>query len=167
MLFDLFFHPDKGSHQRLDGTRFVAIVESVRDLHGGRQSRSVYAFGDRTAEERLFLSIPFWRTPSRSAANRWETGGSSYPSSRTRPNGSSAPSTRCRGRFVSDKGKPPESRHEPVAVVSVEPALPGIEALDPVAILRLQSGLPAVGEARFNMGADFHFVVGGPGGGTA
>jgi fructose 1,6-bisphosphate aldolase/phosphatase len=34
-----------------------------------------------------------------------------------------------------------------------------------VAVLRLQSGLPAVGEAHFNLGGDFHFVVGGPDGG--
>src|SRR6266700_5582643 len=54
MLFNLFFHPDKGSHQRLDGTRFIAVVESVDDVVAGRTQRRLYAFGDRPQEERLF-----------------------------------------------------------------------------------------------------------------
>src|SRR3990172_10651740 len=61
------------------------------------------------------------------------------------------------------KGQP--TRHEPVAVVSVEPAATGITVEDPVVIVRLQSGLPAVGEAHFNLGGDFHFTVGGRGAG--
>lgn len=52
-----------------------------------------------------------------------------------------------------------------MAVVSVEAAHPDFPVEDPVLILRLQSGLPAVGEANFSLGADFHFIIGGPGGG--
>ena len=107
----------------------------------------------------------FLRSPSRSAGTTWATGESCSPSSPTRPSGSSAAVYAVRGRFVSDKGSLLPGRHEPVAIVSIEPALPGIDVDNPVAVLRLQSGLPAVGEAHFNMGADFHFVVGGPRGG--
>src|SRR5262249_62388639 len=56
------------------------------------------------------------------------------------------------------------TRHEPVALVSIE-SLGASAVEDPVAIVRLQGGLPAVGEAHFNLGADFHFTVGGQGGG--
>lgn len=59
MLFNLFFHPDKGSHQRLDGTRFLAIVENANDLVTGRRQRRLYAFGDRPLEEKLWLIYPF------------------------------------------------------------------------------------------------------------
>jgi hypothetical protein len=40
MLFNLFFHHDKGSHQRLDGTRFLALVEHVDDLVAGKEERA-------------------------------------------------------------------------------------------------------------------------------
>jgi len=52
-----------------------------------------------------------------------------------------------------------------VAVVAVESVYPASVVEDPVLIIRLQSGLPAVGEANFSLGADFHFIIGGPGGG--
>jgi len=58
MLFNLFFHPDKGSHQRLDGTRFIAMMENVADLTAGKAQRRLFAFGDRPIEERLFLLYP-------------------------------------------------------------------------------------------------------------
>ncbi|TMA51389.1 MAG: fructose 1,6-bisphosphatase, partial [Deltaproteobacteria bacterium] len=51
------------------------------------------------------------------------------------------------------------------AVVAVEPALPGAAVEDPVVIVRLQGGLPAVGEGHYNLGGDFHFTIGGRGGG--
>jgi hypothetical protein len=63
MLIDLFFPPDKGSHQRLDGTRFVAAVERVGEVRAARAERAVYVFGDRPDEERLFLIYPFLAGP--------------------------------------------------------------------------------------------------------
>src|SRR5262249_60467607 len=69
------------------------------------------------------------------------------------------------GRYVTEGERWQASRHEPVAVVSVEPALPGVAVTDPGVIIRLQSGMPAVGEERLNFGGDFHFSIGGPGGG--
>ncbi len=165
MLFNLFFHPDKGSHQRLDGTRFVAIVENVRDVRAGKRDRCVYAFGDRADEERLFFVYPFLAAPLEVAREYVGDWGELLSLIADPTEWVISAVYAVRGRFVADKGKFLPGRHEPVAVVSVEPALPGIAVDNPVAVLRLQSGLPAVGEAHFNMGADFHFVVGGPLGG--
>lgn len=165
MLFNLFFHPDKGSHQRLDGTRFVAVVESVRDVTAAKKERRVYAFGDRAEEEKLFFVYPFMTGPlefSRDQIGDW----AELLSLIANPAEWVVSAVySVKGRFVSSDGRLHATRHEPVAVVSIEPALPGIAVENPVAILRLQSGLPAVGEAHFNLGADFHFVIGGPGGG--
>jgi len=63
MLFNLFFHPDKGSHQRLDGTRFIAIVENAGDVIAGKRERRVYAFGDRADEGNMFFFFPFLAEP--------------------------------------------------------------------------------------------------------
>jgi hypothetical protein len=49
MLFNLFFHHDKGFHQRLDGTRFLALVEHVDELVAGKEERS--RFGPSVACE--------------------------------------------------------------------------------------------------------------------
>jgi fructose 1,6-bisphosphatase len=49
MLFNLFFHHEKGSHQRLDGTRFLALVEHVDELVAGKEERS--RFGPSVACE--------------------------------------------------------------------------------------------------------------------
>ena len=68
------------------------------------------------------------------------------------------------GRFVTDGERLQATRHEPVALVSIETL--GAAAVEaPVTLVRLQGGLPAVGEAHFNLGADFHFTIGGLGGG--
>ncbi len=160
MLFNLFFHPDKGSHQRLDGTRFVAVVENAADV-AARKKRRVYVFGDRPEEDVLFLLYPFMAAPlevRREQLGDW----AELLSLIANPADWIVSAVYAvRGRFVSSEGKLQPTRHEPACVVSVEPALPGIPVRNPVAILRLQSGLPAVGEAHFNLGGDFHFVVGG------
>ncbi|MEW6298652.1 MAG: fructose 1,6-bisphosphatase [Thermodesulfobacteriota bacterium] len=165
MLFNLFFHPDKGSHQRLDGTRFLAVVENVGDLVAGKTHRRLYVFGDRPQEDNLVVIYPFLQEPP--AFSRHQVGDWAELLSMVANPAEWVISAvfAAHGRFVSDGERWQASRHEPVAVVSVEPALPGVPVADPVVIMRLQSGLPAVGEAHFNLGADFHFTVGGPGGG--
>ena len=72
--------------------------------------------------------------------------------------------TAVQGRLVLDGEKLQATRHEPFALVSIE-ALGASAVEDPVAIVRLQGGLPALGEAHLNLGADFHFTIGGPGDG--
>jgi fructose 1,6-bisphosphate aldolase/phosphatase len=165
MLFNMFFHPDKGSHQRLDGTRFIAIVENVNDLSAGKTRRRLYVFGDRPQEEQLVVIYPFLKEPL--AFSRDQVGDWAELLSMVANPAEWVISAifAAHGRFVSDGERWQASRHEPVAVVSVEPALPGAAVTHPVVIMRLQSGLPAVGEAHFNLGADFHFTIGGPGGG--
>lgn len=162
MLFNLFFHPDKGSHQRLDGTRFVAVVENAPDLRKAAGERRVYAFGDRPEEERLFLLYPFSKGPLEFRRDQVGDWGEMLTLVANPVEWVVSVVYAVRGRFVSSEGRLLPTRHEPVAAVSVEPALPGIPPVSPACVLRLQSGLPAVGEAHFNLGADFHFVVGGP-----
>jgi len=165
MLFNLFFHPDKGSHQRLDGTRFMALVENVPDLSAGKESRRLYAFGDRPQEEKLFLIYPFLNEPlelGRAQVGDW---GELLSMIANPVEWAISAVYAVQGRFVADGKNWQSTRHEPVAVVSVESASPGSAAEDPVVVIRLQSGLPAVGESHFNLGADFHFTIGGPGGG--
>jgi fructose 1,6-bisphosphate aldolase/phosphatase len=164
MLFNLFFHPDKGSHQRLDGTRFIAVVENVADLTAGKVQRRLFAFGDRPLEERLLLLYPWLQEPlelCRDQIGDW----AELLSLIANPvewvvSGIYA----VQGRFVTDGERLQATRHEPVALVSIE-TLGATAVEDPVAIVRLQGGLPAVGEAHFNLGADFHFTIGGPGSG--
>lgn len=165
MLFNLFFHPDKGSHQRLDGTRFIALVESVGDLSAGKIERRLYAFGDRPQEESLFLLYPFLKEPLELDRDQVGDWGELLSMIANPTEWVVSAVYAVQGRFVSDGEHWQATRHEPVAVVSVESAVPGAPAGDPVVVVRLQSGLPAVGEAHFNLGADFHFTIGGPGGG--
>jgi fructose 1,6-bisphosphate aldolase/phosphatase len=162
MLFDLFFHPDKGSHQRLDGTRFVATVENASDLRKAVQDRRVFAFGDRPDEESLFFIYPFSREPLEIRVDQVGDWAEMLTLIANPVEWVISAVYAVKGRFVSHDGKLLPTRHEPVAAVSVEPVLPGIAPVDPACVLRLQSGLPAVGEAHFNLGADFHFIVGGP-----
>jgi fructose 1,6-bisphosphate aldolase/phosphatase len=165
MLFNLFFHPDKGSHQRLDGTRFIAIVENVPELAAGKESRRLYAFGDRPQEEKLFLIYPFLKEPlelNRDQVGDW---GELLSMIANPVEWAVSALYAVQGRYVTDGKNWQATRHEPVAVVSVESASPGSPAEDPVVVIRLQSGLPAVGESHFNLGADFHYTIGGPGGG--
>ena len=165
MLFNMFFHPDKGSHQRLDGTRFVSIVENVNDLSAGRNQRRIYSFGDRPREERLFLIYPFLEEPLEISIDQIGDWGELLSMIANPVEWVISSIYAVRGRFASDGGRLQPTRHEPVAVVSVEPALPGFAADNPVVIVRLQSGLPAVGESHFNLGGDFHFTIGGRGSG--
>jgi fructose 1,6-bisphosphate aldolase/phosphatase len=164
-LFNLFFHPDKGSHQRLDGTRFIAVVENVPALMAGRKERRVFSFGDRPIEEKLFLIYPFSREPLE--FNREQVGDWAELLSLIANPAEWVVSAiyAVNGRFVIHGDELQPTRHEPVAVVSIESAHPASSLDDPVLILRLQSGLPAVGEANFSLGADFHFTIGGPQGG--
>ena len=164
MLYNLFFHPDKGSHQRLDGTRFLAVVESVNDLSAGETRRRLFAFGDRPEEEKLFLLYPFLSAPLEFDAYQIGDWGELLSMIANPAEWAVSAIYAVRGRFVNDGKSLQPTRHEPVAIVSVESAAPGIPAENPVLILRLQSGLPAVGEAQFNLGADFHYTIGGPGG---
>ncbi len=164
-LFNLFFHPDKGSHQRLDGTRFLAIVENVPALMTGQKERRVFSFGDRPIEEKLFLLYPFSREPlefSREQVGDW----AELLSLIANPvEWVISAIYAVNGRFVIHGEELQATRHEPVGLVSIESAHPASSLADPVLILRLQSGLPAVGEANFSLGADFHFTIGGPQGG--
>jgi fructose 1,6-bisphosphate aldolase/phosphatase len=165
MLFNLFFHPDKGSHQRLDGTRFMGVVENANDLLAGKTQRRLFAFGDRPLEEKLFLIYPFLKEPlvfDREQVGDW----AELLSMIANPAEWVLTAIYAvNGRFVIHGEELQATRHEPVAVISAEAALPGIPVLDPVVIIRLQSGLPAVGEANFCLGGDFHFTIGGPGSG--
>ncbi|MGE5311573.1 MAG: fructose 1,6-bisphosphatase, partial [Nitrospirota bacterium] len=165
MLFNPFFHHDKGSHQRLDGARFVALVEHVDELVAGKEERRLFAFGDRPEEETLFPLYPFLKAPLE--LRRDQVGDVSELLSLIANPAEWALSAvfAVRGRFASSRGRLQDSRHEPVAMVSVESAPAGILVESPVVILRLQSGTPAVGEAHLNLGADFAYTVGGPGGG--
>jgi fructose 1,6-bisphosphatase len=165
MLFNLFFHHDKGSHQRLDGTRFLAVVERVGDLMTGKGKRRVFTFGDRPEEETLILLYPFLKEPLE--VRRDQMGDPSELLSLIANPAEWVLSAlfAVRGRFVSAGGRLQETRREPVAVVSVEGAVAGVAADSPVVVLRLQSGVPAVGEAHLNLGADFAYTVGGSGGG--
>jgi len=165
MLFNLFFHPDKGSHQRLDGTRFMAIVENAHDLLAGRAQRRLFSFGDHPEEERLFLIYPFLQGPLEFEREQVGDWGELLSMIANPAEWVVSAIYAVKGRFVSDGVNLQATRHEPVAVASVEPALSGIPVGNPVVIIRLQSGLPAVGEAQFNLGGDFHFTMGGPGGG--
>ncbi|MGH7830334.1 MAG: fructose 1,6-bisphosphatase, partial [Candidatus Binatia bacterium] len=165
MLFNLFFHPDKGSHQRLDGARFMAIVENVPDLVAGKRERRLYAFGDRPQEERLFLVYPFLSDELEMDRDQVGDWGELLSMVANPVEWAISAVYAVQGRFVIHGKNWQATRHEPVAVVSVESASPGSIPEDPVAIVRLQSGLPAVGESHFNLGADFHYTVGGPGGG--
>ncbi len=165
MLFNLFFHPDKGSHQRLDSTRFIALVENVGELSSAKTQRRLYAFGDRPEEERLWLIYPFLKEALEIGRDQVGDWGELLSMIANPAEWVVSAIYAVRGRFVSHDGHWQATRHEPVAVVSVEPALAGIAVENPVVVIRLQSGLPAVGEAHFNLGADFHFTVGGLGGG--
>lgn len=164
-LFNLFFHPDKGSHQRLDGTRFLAIVENVPDLTAGRKERRVFAFGDRPVEEKLFLIYPFSRDPLEFHKDQVGDWAELLSMIANPAEWVVSAIYAVNGRFVIHGEELQATRHEPVAVVSIESAHPASSLVDPVVILRLQSGLPAVGEANFSLGADFHFTIGGPQGG--
>ncbi|HVN97253.1 MAG TPA: fructose 1,6-bisphosphatase [Syntrophorhabdaceae bacterium] len=165
MLFDLYFHPDKGSHQRLDGARYVAIVENIGDVRSCKKVRRLYVFGDRPEEERLFLVYPFAEEPLELQRDHVGDWGELLSMIANPAEWVISAVYAVKGRFVLSEGKFQPTRHEPAAAVSIAPALPGIPVTNPVAVLRLQGGLPAVGEAHFNLGGDFHFVVGGLDGG--
>lgn len=163
-LFNLFFHPDKGSHQRLDGTRFIALVEHIPTLLEGRTKRRIYFFGDRPAEEILHLLYPFAKHPvtvRRDQVADWAEGLSLVANP---AEWAIAAIFAVAGRFVHDGQSWLATRHEPVALVAVDPAGAN-PCSEPWVVLRLQSGLPAVGEAHFNLGGDFHLTVGGDRGG--
>jgi fructose 1,6-bisphosphatase len=164
MLFNMFFHPDKGSHQRLDGTRFLALVEHIGDLAAGKSQRRIYAFGDRPHEDRLLLLYPMLQEPLELCANQIGDWGELLTLIANPAEWVLSAIFAVQGRFVVDGERLQATRHEPVAIVSVE-AVGAAPVTDPVVIVRLQGGLPAVGEAHFNLGGDFHFTVGGVGGG--
>jgi fructose 1,6-bisphosphate aldolase/phosphatase len=54
-LFNLYFNPDKGSGQRIEGNDFLAVVESVADLRQGKERPRVYEFGPAEGNELLAL----------------------------------------------------------------------------------------------------------------
>src|SRR5262249_38497793 len=54
-LFNLFFNPDKGSGQRIEGNDFLAVVESVEDLRAGKKQVRCYHFGPAEGNELLAL----------------------------------------------------------------------------------------------------------------
>src|SRR5437867_4133928 len=164
MLFNLFFHPDKGSHQRLDCTRFIAVVENVADLTAGKIQRRLFAFGDRPLEERLLLLYPWLQEPLELCRDQIGDWAELLSLIANPVEWAVSGIYAVQGRFVIDGEKLQATRHEPVHLASIEP-LGATVVEDPVAIVRLQGGLPAVGEAHFNLGADFHFTVGGQGGG--
>jgi fructose 1,6-bisphosphate aldolase/phosphatase len=54
-LFNLYFNPDKGSGQRIEGNDFRAVVESVADLRAGRSQVRAFEFGPADGNELLAL----------------------------------------------------------------------------------------------------------------
>jgi fructose 1,6-bisphosphate aldolase/phosphatase len=54
-LFNLYFNPDKGSGQRIEGNDFKAIVESVEDLRAGKPRPRTFEFGPAEGNELLAL----------------------------------------------------------------------------------------------------------------
>jgi fructose 1,6-bisphosphate aldolase/phosphatase len=54
-LFNLYFNPDKGSGQRIEGNDFRAVVESVADLQAGKADVRAYTFGPTDGNELLAL----------------------------------------------------------------------------------------------------------------
>jgi fructose 1,6-bisphosphate aldolase/phosphatase len=54
-LFNLYFNPDKGSGQRIEGNDFRAIVESVADLRVGKARPRAFEFGPAEGNELLAL----------------------------------------------------------------------------------------------------------------
>lgn len=163
MLFNLFFHPDKGSHQRLDGTRFVAVVEHLPALATpASNERRVFLFGDRPEEEVLALLYPLAQSPL--LVSRQQIGDIAELLSLIANPVEWAISAvyAVRGRFVRDADQWQPTRHEPVAVVGLAAANTESGGVRPACVLRLQSGLPAVGEAHANLGGEPTLTVGGP-----
>jgi fructose 1,6-bisphosphate aldolase/phosphatase len=54
-MFNLFFNPDKGSGHRIEGNDFLAVVESIADLAGGKTGVRTYEFGPADTNELLAL----------------------------------------------------------------------------------------------------------------
>lgn len=54
-LFNLYFNPDKGSGQRIEGNDFRAVVESVEDLRAGKPRPRAFEFGPAEGNELLAL----------------------------------------------------------------------------------------------------------------
>ncbi|MCX8073439.1 MAG: fructose 1,6-bisphosphatase [Candidatus Binatia bacterium] len=164
MLFNMFFHPDKGSHQRLDGTRFVALVEHVPSLLNQETRRRVYFFGDRAAEPCLHFVYPNAAGPITVEASQVGDWAELLSLIANPSEWVLSAVYAVQGRFVHDGNDWQATRHEPVALVCVQ--TPGSDPQsEPVLAVRLQSGLPAIGEAHFNLGGDFHLTVGGSNGG--
>ncbi len=164
MLFNLFFHPDKGSHQRLDGTRFIALVEHVPTILRGETKRRVYFFGDRPAEPILHLIYPNAPQPVTIEADQVGDWAEMLSLVANPCEWAIAAIYAVQGRFVHDGHSWQSTRHEPVALVGIQ-AFDGNAQNEPILVVRLQSGLPAVGEAHFNLGGDMHITVGGHQGG--
>ena len=163
MLFNLFFHLDKGSHQRLDGTRFVAVVEHLPSLGSdASRNRRIYLFGDRPEESTLCLLYPFAASPLVTAASHIGDVPEMLSLVANPVEWVISAVYAVRGRFVHDGETWQPTRHEPVALVSIEASDRTIGAASPVCVLRLQSGLPAVGEAHANIGGDLGLTVGAP-----
>ncbi|GIW45812.1 MAG: hypothetical protein KatS3mg077_3094 [Candidatus Binatia bacterium] len=164
MLFNLFFHPDKGSHQRLDGTRFIALVEHVPSLLKNETRRRIYFFGDRPLEPILHLIYPYAGQAVTVASDQLGDWAEMLSLVANPSEWAIAAVYAVRGRFVHDGTSFQPTRHEPVALVAIQ-ARGGDAQSDPVLVVRLQSGLPAVGEAHFNLGGDLQLTVGGTRGG--
>lgn len=160
MLFNLFFHPDKGSHQRLDGTRFIALVEHIPTLLRGEPKRRIYFFGDRAEEPILHLIYPHAAGPVTVEADQIGDWAEMLSLVANPSEWVVAAIYAVRGRFVHDGQSWQATRHEPVALVGVQ-TFGGNAQNDPLLVVRLQSGLPAVGEAHFNLGGDLQVTIGG------
>lgn len=163
MLFNLFFHPDKGSHQRLDGTRFIAVVEHLPSLGSEDwQNRRVFLFGDRPQEPTLCLLYPFADSPLAAAATQIGDVPEMLSLVANPVEWIISAIYAVRGRFVHDGDSWQPTRHEPVALVSIHAYDRNVGAASPVCVLRLQSGLPAIGEAHANLGGEVTITVGPP-----
>src|SRR5574341_275644 len=122
--------------QRLDGARFIAIVESAGDLAAGKVERRLFAFGDRPLEERLIFLYPTAAEPLELARDQVGDWAELLSLIANPAEWAVTAVYAAQGRFAADGERMQPTRHEPVAVVSVESAAPGAPAMDPVAIVR-------------------------------
>jgi len=165
MLFNLFFHLDKGSHQRLDSTRFVVVVEHLPSLsQAAAQERRVFVFGDRPEEEVLTLLYPFSPSPLVVSADNIGDVPELLSLIANPAEWAVSAVYAVRGRFVRDGDHWQPTRHEPVAAVSIHGWRHNGAGDRPVCVVRLQSGLPAVGEAHASFGGEPQITIGGPSG---
>ncbi len=167
-LYNLFFHSDRTSGRRIEGTGFLAVVERLSDIKAGKQDRTVYVFGEKPKDNDPIVFIrpnsdqPMIIDKDRigsvdemmvlvTDASEWVM--------------STVYASVGRFRAIDPKTKK-TSRYEPVAVVTADhSAKDGFSGeANSSLIVRSQSGGPAVGEDQEALSYPY-FGVGGKEGG--